>query len=136
VTVAQVAGGHTDLGVVAMGSGKSMIDGGLVRYLAALGEQRAAAPYDKVPTVKELGYDVAVYSSHLALGPPKMPKEISEKLLSVFQIAANDPEFKAFVIQNNGIPSYMLPEQTTKWFDDQRTIFREIMGKAGILKEK
>jgi tripartite-type tricarboxylate transporter receptor subunit TctC len=65
-----------------------------------------------------------------------MPKEITEKLLSVFQIAANDPEFKAFVIQNNGIPSYMLPEQTGKWFDDQRTIFREIMGKAGILKEK
>ena len=35
--VTQVAGGHTDIGVVALGSAKSMIEGGNVRFIATLG---------------------------------------------------------------------------------------------------
>jgi len=134
-TAIQVAGGHADIGIGDIASAKSQIVAGNIKVLAMLASDRVPE-YPNVPTMKELGYNVAVYSSHLCLGPPKIPKEIHEKLLSVFKTAANDPEFKAFVIQNNGIPSYMLPDETVKWFDDQRTIFREIMGKAGILKEK
>jgi tripartite-type tricarboxylate transporter receptor subunit TctC len=42
----QVAGGHTDLTIVALGAAKSMVDGGKVRLLASLGETRAAPPYE------------------------------------------------------------------------------------------
>jgi hypothetical protein len=30
-----------------------------VKFLATLGDGRAPAPYDKYPTMKELGYDVS-----------------------------------------------------------------------------
>ena len=56
MVVAQVAGRHAELGGAALGSAKRMIEGGQVRYLATLGEQRAPVPYDTIPTVKELGY--------------------------------------------------------------------------------
>ena len=56
--------------------------------------------------------------------------------LKALEKSGNDAEFKACVSQNNGIPRYMTPEQTAKWMNDQVAVYREIMGKAGILKEK
>ena len=58
MTIAQVAGGHAELGVAALGSAKSMIEAGQMKFLATLGEARAPAQYDKIPTEKELGYNV------------------------------------------------------------------------------
>ena len=57
-------------------------------------------------------------------------------LQKAFDKAATDPEFKDWIVKNNGIPNYQSPAQTVKWMNDQMGIYREIMGKAGILKEK
>jgi tripartite-type tricarboxylate transporter receptor subunit TctC len=65
-----------------------------------------------------------------------MPKEITDKLVKTVETAANDPEFKSLLAQNNALPLYLPPDQTIKWLDDQRKLFRDIMDKAGILKEK
>jgi tripartite-type tricarboxylate transporter receptor subunit TctC len=134
-TVLQVAGGHADIGITDVTTAKSQIDAGNIKVLALLGSERLPN-YPAIPTVKELGYDAVTLSTHLALAPPKLPKEINEQLLRAFEKAANDAEFKAWVTQNNGIPSYMTPEKTVKWMNDQVAVYREIMGKAGILKEK
>ncbi len=136
VTVAQVAGGHTDLGVVAMGSGKSMIEGGLVRYLAALGEQRAAAPYDKVPTVKELGYDASWESTNFMMGPPNLPKGVTDVLVKALYKAIHDPGYQKFCAGLNARWEYIPPDKVVENFDKRRVVVREIMKKAGILKEK
>lgn len=134
-TVLQVAGGHADIGITDVTTAKSQIDAGNIKVLALLGSERLSN-YPAIRTLKEVGYNSVTYSTHLALAPPNMPKEITETLLKAFEKAANDADFKAWVSQNNGIPSYMTPEQTIKWFDDQKTLYREVMGKAGILKEK
>ncbi len=136
VTVAQVAGGHTDIGVVALGSAKSMIEGGMVRFLATLGSKRAPAPYDKIPTVRELGYDVSWESTNLVMGPPKLPKDITEILAKAFEKAINEPEYVKYVIERNALHTYMPPDQVVKFLDDRRAVVRRIMDKAGILKEK
>jgi putative tricarboxylic transport membrane protein len=136
VTVAQVAGGHTDIGVVALGSAKSMIEGGMVRFLATLGSKRAPAPYDHIPTVRELGYDVSWESTNLVMGPPKLPKDITEILAKAFEKAINEPEYVKYVIERNALHTYMPPDQVVKFLDDRRTVVRRIMDKAGILKEK
>jgi tripartite-type tricarboxylate transporter receptor subunit TctC len=134
-TVLQVAGGHADIGITDVTTAKSQIDAGNIKVLALLGSERLPN-YPAIPTMKELGHDAVTLSTHLALAPPKLPKEITEQLLRAFEKAANDAEFKAWVTQNNGIPSYMTPEKTVKWMNDQVAVYREIMGKAGILKEK
>lgn len=135
LVVAQVAGGHAELGVAAMGSAKSMIEGGQVRFLATLGEGRAPAPYDKIPTVKELGYDVSWESTNFVMGPPKMRKEVVAILVKAIEKAAKDPEFVKFANDRNTRWEYIPPGSVVPAFDKRRTTVRAIMSKAGILKE-
>jgi tripartite-type tricarboxylate transporter receptor subunit TctC len=135
LVVAQVAGGHAELGVAAMGSAKSMVESGQVKFLATLGEARAPAPYDKIPTVKELGYDVSWESTNFVMGPPKLPKEIVAILVPAIEKAAKDPAFVKFAIERNTRWEYIAPGNVVPAFDKRRIAVREIMGKAGILKE-
>ena len=133
--VLQVAGGHADIGITDVTASKSQIDAGNMKVLALLGANRLPN-YPNIPTMKELGYDAVTLSTHLALAPPKLPKEIRDVLLKAFERAANDPAYKDFLVKNNGIPSYATPDQTIKWMNDQRESYREILRTAGILKEK
>ena len=135
MTVAQVAGGHAELGVAALGSAKSMIEAGQVRFLATLGEARAPAPYDKIPTAKELGYDVVWESTNFVMGPPKLPNEVVQTLAAAVEKAAKDPEFVKFAVDRNTRWEYIAPGDVNPMFDKRRTTVREIMSKAGILKE-
>ena len=135
-TALQVAGGHTDLGITDLGSTKSQIQGGLVRPLAVFGAQRIPGEFGNVPTLKEFGYDVVITSTHIVMGPPKMPKDITDKLVKAVETAAKDPDYLKFISQYYAAPFYLTPEQAIPWFDEQRKIMRDVMGKAGILKEK
>lgn len=135
LVVAQVAGGHAELGVAALGSAKSMVDAGQIRFLATLGEARAPAPYDKIPTVRELGYDVSWESTNFIMGPPRMPKEVVAILVSAIEKAVKDPEFIKFAVERNTRWEYIPPDKIVPAFDKRRVAVREIMSKAGILKE-
>ena len=135
MTVAQVAGGHAELGVAALGSAKSMVESGQVKFLATLGEGRAPAPYDKIPTVKELGYDVSWESTNIMMAPQKTPKEIVAVLVSAIEAAAKDPEYVKFAVERNTRWEYIPPAAVVPAFDKRRNAVREIMSKAGSLKE-
>ncbi len=135
LVVAQVAGGHAELGVAALGSAKSMVEGGQVKFLATLGEARAPAPYDKIPTVRELGYDVSWESTNFLMGPPKMPKEIVTILVNAIEKAVKDPEYIKFANERNTRWEYIPPANVVPAFDKRRNAVRGIMSKAGILKE-
>ena len=134
-TLLQVAGGHADIGITDIATAKSQIDSGNVKILAMLSEKRMPN-YPDVPTMKELGVDAFTLSTHLALAPPNLPKEIRDILQAAFDKAASAPEFTDWITKSSGIPNHQSPAQTIKWLNDQVSIYREIMGNAGILKEK
>jgi tripartite-type tricarboxylate transporter receptor subunit TctC len=131
----QVAGGHTDLACVALGAAKSMVDGGKVRLLVNLGDARGPAPYDTVPTMKELGYDVSYDSLNMAMGPPKMPKDVVDILVKAIRQAVHEPEYVKFCTERNARWEYIPPENVVAQFDKRKKVVQEIMGKAGLLKE-
>ena len=135
MTVAQVAGGHAEVGVAALGSAKSMIEAGQVKFLATLGDARAPAPYDNIPTVKELGYDVSWESTNFLMGPPKLPKEVVDVLVPAIEKAVKDPAFVKFAIERNTRWEYIPPGEVVRSFDKRRETVRTIMSKAGILKD-
>jgi tripartite-type tricarboxylate transporter receptor subunit TctC len=135
LSMAQVAGGHTDLACVGLGSAKALLDSGQVRLLVNLGDERAAAPYDKIPTMKELGYDVGYESTNFAMGPPKMAKEPMEILVKAIKQAVHEPDYVKFCSERNARWVYIPPDQMVSVFDKRKAIVREIMSKAGILKE-
>ncbi|MCX5913809.1 MAG: tripartite tricarboxylate transporter substrate binding protein [Deltaproteobacteria bacterium] len=135
LSMAQVAGGHTDLACVGLGSAKALLDSGQVRLLVNLGEERAAAPYDKIPTMKELGFDVGYESTNFAMGPPRMPKDVVEILVKAIKQAVHEPDYVKFCSERNARWVYTPPEKMVSVFDMRREIVREIMSKAGFLKE-
>lgn len=135
-TIAQVAGGHIDLGVLALGTAKPQIEAGNVRFLAVFGSQRAPAPYDNVPTLKDIGYNIAWESTQTVIGPPKIPKDIAEKLAKSFEKAASEPDYIKFVIERNAFSFVTTLDKTAQFYDEQRKVCRSVMEKAGILKEK
>jgi tripartite-type tricarboxylate transporter receptor subunit TctC len=135
LVTSQVAGGHAELGVAALASAKGMIESGQVKFLATLGDGRAPAPYDKIPTVRELGYDVSWESSNFVMGPPKLPQEIVAILTSAIEKAVKEPEFIKFVSERNARWDYIPADKVVASYDKRRDTVREIMRKAGILKE-
>ncbi len=135
LTVAQVAGGHAELGVAALGSAKSMVEAGQVKFLATLGEARAPAPYDKIPTLKELGYNVVWESTNFVMGPPGLPAEVVAVLVPAIEKAAKDPAYIKFANERNTRWEYLPPKKVIELFDQRRVAVRAIMQKAGILKE-
>jgi tripartite-type tricarboxylate transporter receptor subunit TctC len=135
MTIAQVAGGHAELGVAALGSAKSMIEAGQIKFLATLGDARAPAPYDKIPTLKELGYNVSWESTNFLMAPPKLPKDIMAVLVPAIEKAVKDPAFIKFANERNTRWEYIPPGEVVKKFDERRETVRAIMNKAGIIKD-
>ena len=83
----------------------------------------------------ELGYDVSWESTNFLMGPPKMPKEIVAVLVSAIEKAVKDPGYIKFANERNTRWEYIPPQNIVPAFDKRRAAVREIMGKAGLLKE-
>lgn len=130
-----VAGGHAEMGVAGLASSKALLDGGQVRFLAALSENRAPPPYDKLPTVKELGYPVSWESTNIIIGPPNLPKDIANRIAAAIEQAAKEADFIKFSQDRDARPEYIAPDKIISTFDKRREVVKEIMSKAGLLKE-
>jgi tripartite-type tricarboxylate transporter receptor subunit TctC len=132
---ALVAGGHAELGVSGLASARSLLQGGQVKFLAPISDGRASSPYEKYPTLQELGYNASWESTNAIVGPPNLPKNVVTVLTKAIEQAANDPEFIKFVNERDARWEYLPPEKIIPSFDKRRTAVRDIMQKAGLLKE-
>jgi tripartite-type tricarboxylate transporter receptor subunit TctC len=134
--VSQLAGGHGDLGVSFFPAAKSLIEAGTVRCLAVAGNERYPGKYNNIPTLKEIGYNVSVYSFTSIMGPPKMPKEIVAKLAQTFETVMKDPAIQEHCINRNFFPKYLPPIAYVDFLANERNTYRPVLQRAGILKEK
>ena len=90
--LAQVLGGHIELGVGNMAEILPAMREGRVRALGQAAEQRWKAAPD-VPTFREQGYDIVAGSARGLAGPPGLPPEIRARLERAFAAALADPAF-------------------------------------------
>jgi tripartite-type tricarboxylate transporter receptor subunit TctC len=134
--VSQLAGGHGDIGVTFFPSAKAQIEAGMARCLAVAGNERIPGKYSNIPMLKEIGYDVSVYSFGSIIGPPKMPKEIVDKLVKTFEAVMKDSEIQNFCIARNFIPRFLPREAFMDFCNSERALFRPVLERAGLLKEK
>lgn len=65
----QIMGNHADCALVSVGEGAALVNDGTIKALAVMSEKRMPA-IAKVPTFKELGYDM-VYGAFRGLAVPK-----------------------------------------------------------------
>ena len=85
--------------------------------------------------MNELGYDVAYESLNFAMAPPKVPQDIVDIWVKALKTAVSEPSYIKFCTERNARWEYMTPEQITAQFDKRKVIVREILSKAGLLKE-
>ena len=133
--VAQVAGGHADIGFMNYAAARPHIEAGNIRLLAIFGDKLPLPPGEKVPTLKELGYDVGYENFGFVIGPPKLPKNVTEKLVHAFGKAASDPEYHKFLNDKYVSPMPLPPDQAIKFLNEKRIVLHRLMDKAGILKK-
>lgn len=83
----QILGNHADV-AFSGGDYAEHVEAGTMRILAAATAQRLVnAP--NVPTLMELGYDIASCSYLIVSGPKGIPDDIAEELASAIEVAAN-----------------------------------------------
>lgn len=101
-----VIGGHVDFTVVTTGDLLPFLKSGEVRILAAAGDKRMPEAPD-APTLKELGYDIAIVSWLGLAAPAGVPKDKLTVLREAFKKAAADPEFLNTMKTVNLVPDAM-----------------------------
>jgi tripartite-type tricarboxylate transporter receptor subunit TctC len=130
----QAAGGHTDLAIAGLPEFKTLIDTGNLKLLAVVGPKRVVGKYDYAPTLKELGLNADVAAMRCVVGPKGMPKPILEKLQQVFGEVAQSKEYVDFLLSQNSVPLWLPGERGVKAWDEQETMFRPLLERAGLLK--
>lgn len=102
-SIAAAAAGDVDFSIDAVGSQKAQVDGGEMRYLAVLTEERLEELPD-VPTAKELGIDLQNASFTGLVVPEGTPDDVVDTLSEAIQNAAQSDEFRETIEASNLIP--------------------------------
>jgi tripartite-type tricarboxylate transporter receptor subunit TctC len=126
----QLAGNHADVGIVSFSALFSQFDAGNVRILATTGSERMRG-YEKIQTLKELGYDMVSATGVIILGPKKLPQEIYERLTSIFAKVTGSQEWVNWCTSRFNTPTpNLVGEEAAKFLDwdaeEQRPILETL----------
>ena len=106
----QILGGHVDFGFSG-GLHYKYAEAGKMIVLVGHGEDRLIATPD-IPTLKELGYNVALENYCIISGPKGIPDEVTQKLGRAFSQAVQSPEYQDLMQNKLHFPAlYIGPEE-------------------------
>jgi tripartite-type tricarboxylate transporter receptor subunit TctC len=128
-TMQAILGGHADFAF----SGGPHIDyvaAGKMRVLAAVEDERlATAP--EVPTLKELGYDLAACAVFIVSAPPRLPADVAARLSPALARAIDSPEVTA-LIRKLRYPEYHLgPQAVTAALESEAVVLSRAVERVG-----
>ena len=103
--VAALLGGHVDVTPAAPNEIQSQYEAGKVNLLAVASDERYPGLPD-VPTLKELGYDVAIENMKGFVAPAGLPDEVYTYLHDAFKETMETETFQALADQVNLEPAY------------------------------
>lgn len=126
-----IIAGHVTLGSFTWGSVSGQVQGGSLRPIALTTEHRLAE-FPKIPTFKELGYDLAASTWFSLAGPAGMPAEITQRLNSAVDKILQTPEFRKRLEQDAIEPKPMSPEELTKFVAQETARWKPIAANANM----
>jgi tripartite-type tricarboxylate transporter receptor subunit TctC len=103
-----IAAGQVMAGVNSTGFGPA-VDGGRLRLLVTFAAQRSKR-WPKVPTLRELGFDIVAMSPYGLAGPRGLPEGIVATLHGAFKRAMFDPRFIQELAKYDQEIDYLGPE--------------------------
>jgi tripartite-type tricarboxylate transporter receptor subunit TctC len=127
----QVYGRHTDFGAVVLSSAAKSD----VRILAVFSQQRNPSVPD-VPTLRELGYDVAPFSIGGLSAPAGLPAAVHEKLAEACRVSAATASFAKLMRGLYQPDDYYAGSQDyARALDQDLEDKRRLLGQLGMLKQ-
>ena len=124
-------GGHVDVAVTSASEVLQHVQGGKMRPLLILGNDRYKYMPD-VPLAKEIGYNILV-GSFRGVGAPKgLPKDVYNKLLDVCEKVANDPKFIKFLKEFGQDVNLIKGEEFGKWLETTHETYGKAAKSAGL----
>jgi tripartite-type tricarboxylate transporter receptor subunit TctC len=103
-----IVAGHVMAGVSSTGFGPA-VDAGRLRLLVTFAAHRSKR-WPKVPTLRDLGYDIVAQSPYGLGGPRGMPHEVVDVLHDAFKKAMFDPQFVEELAKYDQEPDYLGPQ--------------------------
>ena len=105
----QVLGDHVDFGFSG-GIHYQYVKAGKMMVLAGHGQERLVASPD-IPTLKELGYNIALENYNVVAGPKGIPDDVTQKLGNAFSQAVQSTEYKDLLQNKLHFPALYLGPQ-------------------------
>lgn len=133
--VTALAGGHVDAAIATPLETKAMRVAGQVRMLGVMSEQRLTNE-PSIPTCREQGFDIVSATNRVLLAPKGTPADRIGILHNAFKAAVESPEYAKFVDSQASAKIYMTAAQTKDFLAKQDQMFKGIIEKAGLAKEK
>ncbi|WP_164731124.1 tripartite tricarboxylate transporter substrate binding protein [Anoxybacter fermentans] len=131
--IAAVMGGQIDAVTVSGAEVASQVMAGKLKCLGIMGAKRLE-PLPNVPTFKELGYDIEVYTYRGLVGPKGIPEERVKKLYEGFTKIMQEEEFIK-TMKNLGLGIYCLgPEEFSKFIEKQSAQALKSLKRLGLIK--
>jgi len=131
--IAAVMGGDIDVVTVGGAEVASQVLGGKLKCLGILGADRLT-PLPDVPTFKEMGYDIEVYTHRGLVGPKGIPQDVADALYQGFSKAMQEKEFIEGM-ENLGLGIFALNSQGYKEFiEKQSAAILKSLKKIGLIE--
>ncbi len=134
-SMAELVGGHVDIAHEEPSAAMSTFEGGKIRPILALTEERLDK-FPDTPTALEMGYDETLGNWRGLFVKEGTPQEIVTMLQDAFKDAMNDEAYKKFEQDSllDMRPGYASSEDFKKFVEDQFTIYNTILTNLGYAK--
>jgi len=120
-----LVGGHVSAMAVSPGEANSFVQGGRMRVLAVMSEQRLTG-FEEVPTLKERGIDVAVSNWRGIALPRATPQPVVDVIVDVTRKVAADEAFRDALRRSNLGFRYAEAGEFEAAIREEREFFRQI----------
>jgi putative tricarboxylic transport membrane protein len=132
-STAALLGGHIQLGSLQPSAAMPMVKAGKIRILAVATEKRVSCAPD-VPTFREQGFDVVLFSHRGFVGPGNIPDDAKNSLSGIFAKLSQSRQWKEYVDKQGTESAYLPADEYKKWFVSETAKWDHLMRKGGILK--
>lgn len=131
--VTALLGNHIEAVSVSPAEVVNHVAAGKLRILAVMGDERSAA-FPEVPTVKEKGIDLSVYTWRGIVVPKKTPQAVVDALREASKATANEPAFKETLTKMNLTLAYADGPEFGEMIKKDNAFFKDLMTKLGMAK--
>lgn len=132
-SIAALMGGHVDAVVCAPIELMSGVNGGELKVLATMGQERSNA-FPDVPTCIESGIEYELLHWGGFAAPKDLPEDVLEQLQSALQQAVESDEYKAFMEERGMEPAFLSGEEYDAFIAEQTEFLTGLIDEAGLLK--